>query len=86
MTAANVCDELWVEEKFQSNRVIAGSRRNSFRASLEVERNGGRALKYCRGSNPICVQQTPNSIVAYSGVRKRDLSSVLKRERAQTVV
>ena len=28
-------DELWVGEKFQSNQEIAGSPRNSFRASLE---------------------------------------------------
>jgi hypothetical protein len=27
-------DELWVAEKFQSNSDIAGSPRNSFRASL----------------------------------------------------
>ena len=37
-------DELWIAEKFQSNPEIAGSPRNSFRASLEVERHGGRAL------------------------------------------
>ena len=29
-------DELWVAEKFQSNTEIAGSPRNSFRASVEV--------------------------------------------------
>ena len=28
-------DELWIAEKFQSNSDIAGSPRNSFRASLE---------------------------------------------------
>lgn len=27
-------DDLWIEEKFQSNSEIAGSPRNSFRASL----------------------------------------------------
>ena len=37
-------DELWVAEKFQSNLDIAGSPRNSFRASLELEIAGGRAL------------------------------------------
>ena len=31
-----VADEVWVEEKFQSNLEIAGSLRNSFRASLMV--------------------------------------------------
>ena len=28
-------DEVWIEEKFQSNSEIAGSPRNSFRASLD---------------------------------------------------
>ena len=37
-------DELWIAEKFQSNSEIAGSPRNSFRASLEVKARGGRAL------------------------------------------
>ena len=37
-------DELWIAEKFQSNPEIAGSPRNSFRASLIVETLGGRAL------------------------------------------
>ena len=35
---------MWIAEKFQSNPEIAGSPRNSFRASLEVKRYGGRAL------------------------------------------
>jgi len=30
-----VADEMWIAEKFQSNPEIAGSLRNSFRASLE---------------------------------------------------
>ena len=37
-------DELWIAEKFQSNSDIAGSPRNSFRASLEKVMYGGRAL------------------------------------------
>ena len=37
-------DEVWVAEKFQTNLEIAGSPRNSFRASVEVESHGGRAL------------------------------------------
>ena len=37
-------DELWVAVKFQTNLEIAGSLRNSFRASLGVENRGGRAL------------------------------------------
>ena len=47
MTVEKVWDELWVAEKFQSNSEIAGSPRNSFRASLEVEHHGGRALIGC---------------------------------------
>ena len=38
-------DDLWIAEKFQSNSEIAGSPRNSFRASLEIKTSGGRALK-----------------------------------------
>ncbi len=37
-------DEVGVAEKFQSNLEIAGSPRNSFRASLEDRTCGGRAL------------------------------------------
>lgn len=37
-------DELRVVEKFQSNPEIAGSPRNSFRASLKLVAAGGRAL------------------------------------------
>ena len=37
-------DDVWVAVKFQSNLEIAGSLRNSFRASLGVENRGGRAL------------------------------------------
>ena len=39
-----VADELWVAEKFQSNSEIAGSPRNSFRASLGVKTIAGKAL------------------------------------------
>ena len=44
MTVEKVWDELWIAEKFQSNSEIAGSPRNSFRASLGIESLGGRAL------------------------------------------
>jgi hypothetical protein len=40
-------DDLWVGVKGQSNRVIAGSFRNSFRASLAPVAHGGRALIVC---------------------------------------
>ena len=37
-------DELWLAEKFQSNSEIAGSLRNSFRASLDFDITAGKAL------------------------------------------
>ncbi|GAA4293125.1 hypothetical protein GCM10023142_28980 [Anaerocolumna aminovalerica] len=40
---------MWVGEKFQSNPEIAGSPRNSFRASLERKSDGGRALNILGG-------------------------------------
>ena len=42
-----VADDLWIAEKFQSNSEIAGSPRNSFRASLAVKIVGGKALNRC---------------------------------------
>ena len=39
-----VGDELWLAEKFQSNSEIAGSLRNSFRASLNIDITAGKAL------------------------------------------
>ena len=44
MSVEKLWDELWIGVKCQSNTEIAGSLRNSFRASLEVESIGGRAL------------------------------------------
>jgi hypothetical protein len=40
-------DELWIGVKSQSNPEIAGSPRNSFRASLRRNSTGGRALMGC---------------------------------------
>ena len=39
-----VGDEVWIAEKFQSNPEIAGSLRNSFRASLDIYITAGKAL------------------------------------------
>ena len=39
-------DDLWLAEKFQSNPEIAGSLRNSFRASLDLDITGGKALNW----------------------------------------
>ena len=36
MSVEKGSDELWIAEKFQTNSEIAGSPRNSFRASLKV--------------------------------------------------
>ena len=39
-----VGDDVWIAEKFQSNPEIAGSLRNSFRASLDIYITAGKAL------------------------------------------
>ena len=44
MSVEKLWDELWIGVKYQSNTEIAGSPRNSFRASLMVKSIGGRAL------------------------------------------
>ena len=58
-----VADEMWVAEKFQSNSEIAGSLRNSFRASLVEEITGGKALNGLgveRLLNPIKLRMPDN--------------------------
>ena len=76
-------DDLWIAEKFQSNPDIAGSPRNSFRASLESESSGGRALNRRGGHKLTKTYQTSNTIETDSGVRLRVIRSVVKRETAQ---
>ena len=44
MSVEKLWDEPWIGVKCQSNVEIAGSPRNSFRASLEVKNADGRAL------------------------------------------
>ena len=51
-----VGDEVWIAEKFQSNPEIAGSLRNSFRASLDINITAGKAL------NEIVAERLLNSI------------------------
>ncbi len=46
-TVAIVLDDLWLGVKFQSNSDIAGSPRNSFRASVAIIFIEGRALNGC---------------------------------------
>ena len=58
-----VGDEVWLAEKFQSNPEIAGSIRNSFRASVGVYITGGRALNGLgaeRLLNPIKLRMPDN--------------------------
>ena len=48
---------MWIAEKFQSNPEIAGSPRNSFRASLAEKITGGKALIWCGAERlPILVK------------------------------
>ena len=54
-------DDLWIAEKFQSNPEIAGSPRNSFRASVEIKITGGRALNGLGGDELTEPYQTPNA-------------------------
>ena len=68
-SSENGGDDLWIAEKFQSSPEIAGSLRNSFRASLKVERNGGRALNVLGGIALTEDYQTPNAVILYLGVR-----------------
>ena len=78
-------DELWIAEKFQSNSEIAGSPRNSFRTSLVLLAHGGRALNEVGANKVTELYQTTKTVCGRTGVRLRELSSVVKRERAQIV-
>ena len=74
---------MWVAEKFQSNPDIAGSPRNSFRASVGNEFSGGKALNRLgveRLLNLIKLRRPDN---CFTGVRQREISFVVERERAQ---
>ena len=44
-------DEVWLAVKFQTNLEIAGSLRNSFRASVGQEFLGGKALNELGGAS-----------------------------------
>ena len=79
-----VGDELWLAEKFQSNSEIAGSLRNSFRASLDIKITGGKALNGLGAAkllNPIKLRMPDNRLPA---VRLCEISLIVKRETAQT--
>ena len=77
-------DDLWLAVKFQSNLEIAGSPRNSFRASVGNEFSGGKALNELGGAsllNSIKLRMADNEIL---GVTLREISFVVERETAQT--
>ena len=54
-------DEVWLAVKFQTNLEIAGSPRNSFRASVGNEFNGGKALNELGGDKLTELYQTKNA-------------------------
>ena len=54
-------DDLWLAEKFQSNSEIAGSPRNSFRASVDNEFLDGKALYGLGGDKLTEPYQTLNA-------------------------
>ena len=56
-----VADDLWVAVKFQSNLEIAGSPRNSFRASVGNEFSGGKALNGLGADKVTDAYQTLNA-------------------------
>ena len=76
-------DDLRVAEKFQSSQEIAGSPRNSFRASLVFKTYGGRALNGLGGHKAYRTLSNSECHITYSGVRQREISFVVKREKAQ---
>ena len=68
----------------QSNVEIARSLRNSFRASLETLRVGGRDTELVWGFSPSTLpNQTPNTGVTISGVSRRGISFVGERQTCQ---
>ena len=78
-------DYFWIEVKFQSSPEIAGSLRNSFRASLKIESNGGRALNVLGGIALTEDYQTPNTVYLCLGVRLWVIRFIVKRATAQIV-
>ena len=55
-------DEVWLAVKFQTNLEIAGSPRNSFRASVGSEFHGGKALSELGGDKLTEPYQTKNAV------------------------
>ena len=93
VTVEKVSDELWMGAKDQSNLVIAGSLRNSFRASLGGSRIGGRATVWRRVPTGIpkpAELRIPNAVRAGSQtagdkLRRRKGNSPDRRSRPPMV-
>ena len=79
-----VVDDLCVAVKFQSNLEIAGSPRNSFRASVGNEFLGGKALYELGGASLLNSNKLRMPMKCFPAVRLRVIKSVVKRETAQT--
>ena len=77
-------DDLWIAEKFQSNSDIAGSLRNSFRASVGNEFSGGKALNELGGASLLNSIKLRMPHKCFPAVRLRVIKSVVKRVTAQT--
>ena len=60
-------DEVWLAVKFQSNLEIAGSPRNSFRASVGNEFHGGKALNGLGVDKTTEAYQTKNAAEMLTG-------------------
>ena len=73
-----------IGEKFQSNPEIAGSPRNSFRASLRRSHTEVGRWIPAGASKPTNGYQTANAVVVYLGVRLYEISWIAKRETART--
>ncbi len=84
MYVTKCSDELWIGVKCQTNPEIAGSRRNSFRASVIPLTTGGRALNEVGGYKPTELNQTPNAGGVRMAVGLREMSFVVERDTAQT--
>ena len=85
MSVEKLLDELWLGVKGQSNSVIAGSFRNSFRASLAPNADGGRAL-IVRGGSPTLPTTLKLRMPSCdgAGVRLWGISFIVEMETAQT--
>ena len=77
-------DDLWLAVKFQSNLEIAGSPRNSFRASVGNEFSGGKALNELGGASLLNSIKLRMPHKCFPAVRLRVIKSVVKRVTAQT--